>query len=125
MENYDVKKARRDLYGARQGRFVLVDVPPEWVTAELAATGVETATTRSLAAGDRVRFAEFAEGRSVQTLHVGSYDEEGPTIARLHEFAAAEGYALAGRHHEIYLSDARRTDPTKLRTILRQPVSRG
>ncbi|HVT67424.1 MAG TPA: GyrI-like domain-containing protein [Trebonia sp.] len=60
----------------------------------------------------------------VRVLHVGSYDDEGPTIARMHdEFMPAEGLAPRGRHHEIYLSDARRTDPSRLRAILRQPVS--
>jgi hypothetical protein len=65
-----------------------------------------------------------AEGRSVQVLHIGSYDEEGPTLERLHhEFLPAHRLVPRGRHHEIYLSDPRRTDPARLRTILRQPVS--
>ena len=64
------------------------------------------------------------EGRSVQTLHVGSYDDEGPTLARLHdEFMPGEGLRFNGRHHEVYLGDPRRTAPEKLRTILRQPVA--
>jgi hypothetical protein len=72
---------------------------------------------------DRMRLESLDEGRCVQTLHVGSYDDEAPVLARMHdEFVPAEGLALRGRHHEIYLSDARRTAPEKLRTILRQPV---
>ena len=63
------------------------------------------------------------EGRCLQTLHVGSYDDEGPVLARLHhEIMPAMGLTFAGPHHEIYLSDARRTPPEKLKTILRQPV---
>jgi hypothetical protein len=59
----------------------------------------------------------------VQTLHVGSFDEEGPVLERLHqEFVPAHGLRLAGTHHEVYLSDARRVPPERMRTILRQPV---
>jgi hypothetical protein len=70
-----------------------------------------------------VRLATLAEGRCVQTLHVGSYDDETETLARMHhEFIPANGLRMTGRHHEIYLSDARRVPPGRLRTILRQPV---
>src|SRR5690606_1204110 len=56
--------------------------------------------------------------------HVGPYDDEGPVLQRMHtEFIADAGLSLTGRHHEIYLSDPRRTDPSRLRTILRQPVT--
>jgi hypothetical protein len=71
----------------------------------------------------RVRLARFAEGRCAQVLHVGPYSAEGPTVAALHAFIAANGCALTGRHHEIYLGDPRRAAPEKLRTILRQPVA--
>ncbi|MDV7266782.1 GyrI-like domain-containing protein, partial [Rhodococcus oxybenzonivorans] len=60
---------------------------------------------------------------SVQILHLGSYDDEAPTLARLHdEFMPEHGLVFNGDHHEIYLSDPRRTAPAKLRTVLRQPV---
>jgi hypothetical protein len=72
---------------------------------------------------DRVRLERFAEGRCAQVLHVGPYSEEGPTVAALHAFIAANDCALTGRHHEIYLGDPRRTAPGRLRTILRQPVA--
>jgi hypothetical protein len=70
----------------------------------------------------RLRLETWAEGLSVQTLHVGSYDDEGPLIARLHQWIADNGLSETGHHHEIYLSDPRRTAPEKLKTILRQPV---
>lgn len=70
-----------------------------------------------------LRLEPFHEGRCLQTLHVGSYDDEGPILMKLHrEIMPAEGITFAGPHHEIYLSDPRRTPPAKLRTILRQPV---
>lgn len=72
-----------------------------------------------------VRFEELAEGICVQTLHIGSFDNEGPVLAEMHErFIPEAGYRMSGRHHEIYLSDMRRVEPTKLRTILRQPIDR-
>jgi hypothetical protein len=74
---------------------------------------------------DRLRFETYHEGLCVQIMHVGPYDAEGPTIARLHAYAAENGYLLAGKHHEIYLGDPRSTDPAKLKTVLRQPVRKA
>lgn len=72
---------------------------------------------------DRVRLATLNEGRCIQTLHIGPYDDEGPVLAQLHdEVIADRGLRMVGHHHEIYLGDPRRTAPEKLRTILRQPV---
>ncbi|MCB2224064.1 MAG: GyrI-like domain-containing protein [Actinobacteria bacterium] len=71
---------------------------------------------------DRIRLERFAEGEAAQILHLGPYADEEPTIRRLHDFIDAEGLARRGRHHEIYLSDPRRTAPERLRTIIRQPV---
>ena len=72
---------------------------------------------------DEVRLLELHEGRSIQTLHIGGYDTEGPTLARLHdEVMPGLGVTFGGPHHEIYLSDPRKVAPEKLRTILRQPV---
>jgi len=67
----------------------------------------------------------FAEGLSVQILHIGPYSEETDNIEKLHRFAENEGYSMCGKHHEIYLSDARKTAPEKLRTIIRQPVEKA
>ena len=72
---------------------------------------------------DNIRLEPLEEGLCLQALHIGSYDEEGPLLAALHsEIMPAGGYGFAGRHHEIYLSDPRKTAPEKLKTILRQPV---
>jgi hypothetical protein len=76
-------------------------------------------------ADDAVRVITLDEGLCVQTLHVGPFDEEGPVLARMHdEFIPAQGFTMTGRHHEIYFSDARRVEPAKFRTILRQPVQK-
>lgn len=73
---------------------------------------------------DKVRFEAYNEGRSAQVLYVGPYSDETETIANLHQFIKDQGGSLKTtdkQHHEIYLSDARRTDPSKLKTIIRQP----
>jgi hypothetical protein len=93
-------------------------------TAALVEDALTAARKKRLRPLDLIRFERYAEGRSVQILHMGSYDDEGPTLERLHrEFLPANGFAPTGRHHEIYLSDARKTEPARLKTILRQPVS--
>lgn len=70
----------------------------------------------------RVTLETLDEGKCVQVLHIGPYTAEQPTIARMRAFAKQQGLAFRGRHHEIYLSDPRRVEEEKLRTILRQPV---
>jgi hypothetical protein len=97
---------------------------PDWITPEFAdAARATVAKKKDLPALGRLRFERYHEGPSVQTLHVGSYDDEAPTIERMHEFAASQGLALRGKHHEIYLGDPRKVEAAKLRTVLRQPVS--
>ena len=71
---------------------------------------------------ERVELLTLKEGLCVQALHVGPYEEAGKTIAAMQVFAEKEGLHFAGAHHEIYLSDPRRVDPAKLKTILREPV---
>jgi len=70
-----------------------------------------------------VKLIELHEDNCVQILHVGSYQEEGPSIEKMRRFAEISGRKFTGRHHEIYLSDPRRVAGEKLRTILRQPVA--
>ena len=99
---------------------------PDWLTPPMVEEALAAAARRkqSPSALELVRFERYAEGRSVQVLHVGSYDDEGPTLARLHDgYLPANGLVPTGRHHEIYLSDPRRTAPARLRTVLRQPVA--
>jgi len=103
--------------------WTLMVVQPEWVTGDLLEEALTAARRKGLPALDLLRLERYREGRSVQVLHVGSYDDEAPVLERLHrEFLPANGLAPTGRHHEIYLSDARRTEPARLRTVLRQPV---
>ncbi|WP_082833862.1 GyrI-like domain-containing protein [Rhodococcoides kroppenstedtii] len=104
--------------------WTVLTVVPEWITDEH--VGTVLGRVRDRAGGPPPRTVDLRtveEGTVVQTLHVGPYDDEGPVIAAMHDDAAARGRSLTGRHHEIYLNDARRTAPERLRTILRQPVT--
>lgn len=97
---------------------------PAAVSAEDAAAGLATAGSRKPELPvDRVRRWTWTEGRCLQILHLGSYFDEAPTLARLHEVVMPDrGLTFNGHHHEIYLSDPRRVAPEKLKTVLRQPV---
>jgi hypothetical protein len=98
---------------------------PDWIGAAEVQDGAAKAAAKKVPGLDRLRLETLNEGLSVQILHIGSYDDEGPTLRRLHsEYMPANGLGFAGPHHEIYLSDARRVAPEKLKTILRQPVRR-
>ncbi|MDT0276218.1 GyrI-like domain-containing protein [Blastococcus goldschmidtiae] len=104
--------------------WTLLLLVPDWLGSD-DVERARSAVARSRApALDRIRLERLDEGRCVQTLHVGPYDDEGPALRAMHHDAIpALGLRMTGRHHEIYLSDARRTDPARLRTLLRQPVT--
>ncbi|GHJ42918.1 hypothetical protein Cs7R123_02600 [Catellatospora sp. TT07R-123] len=97
---------------------------PDWITEDLVRTAVaDAAGKKDNPALGGVRLLSLTEGTCVQILHVGSYDDEAPTLDRLHRsYLPAHGLTFNGDHHEIYLSDPRRTEPAKCKTILRQPV---
>lgn len=97
---------------------------PDFVDPEMAREAIAAAAKKKdLPAIGKLRVEELSEGRVAQTMHVGSYDSEGPILSFLHEeFLPANNLAESGRHHEIYLGDPRKTAPEKLKTVLRQPV---
>lgn len=74
---------------------------------------------------DQARLEVYREGLAAQVMHLGPYSAEPPTISRLHAFFQEKGYTFNGPHHEIYLSDPKRTAPEKMRTIIRQPVKKA
>lgn len=74
---------------------------------------------------DKVRFERYDEGEAVQIMHIGSYANEGETVARLHHYIDENGWKLGKKHHEIYLNDPRKVAPEKLKTIIRQPFVRA
>ena len=106
--------------------WTMMILQPEWVTAgHLQAAKAEVLMKKGLPGIEKVRLETLHEGLSAQILHIGPYDAEGPVLARLHqEWLPAHGLREHGHHHEIYLSDPRKAAPDKLKTILRQPVSK-
>jgi hypothetical protein len=103
--------------------WTLMLMQPEQITASMVEQAwKDVQRKRPSPALDRVRFERFAEGWAVQIMYIGPYANEGPTIARMHEFIAQNGYEPAGKHHEIYLGNPRRSAPEKLKTVLRQPI---
>ena len=105
-------------------RWTMMILQPELVTPDqLARACREVQRKKPGVPVDDVRLEEFYEGQSAQMMHIGPYSAEGPNIARLHAFIAQNNLQRRGKHHEIYLSDPKRTAPEKMRTILRQPVA--
>lgn len=105
-----------------QWRWTLMIMQPDFVPPSAVEAAVaKVANDKAHLDVAKARFEQFAEGRSAQILHVGPFSAEGPTIERLHAFIN-ERSRLRGRHHEIYLSDFRRTEPSRWRTIIRQPM---
>ena len=99
---------------------------PEHVTQDLFLAACEQVKKKkNIAALLKVRFESFCEGKAAQTMHIGPFSEEGPTVERVHEFILNNGYKETGKHHEIYLSDIRKAAPEKLKTVIRQPIENG
>ena len=94
---------------------------PKWIDQDLVEEAIQTVKLKKkLKSLNLVRFENFEEGKCAQILHIGPFEEEGPTIQKMHKIILEEG-KLTGKHHEIYLSDIRRAAPEKWKTILRQP----
>jgi hypothetical protein len=104
--------------------WTMMIMQPEWITQEMFEEVVrQVEKQKGLPALPELRLDAYHEGLSVHILYIGSYDAEGPTIARMHhEFMPRNGYEPAGKHHEIYLSDPRKVAPEKLKTVIRQPI---
>jgi hypothetical protein len=95
---------------------------PAYVTQQLVEEAVkQVEKKKGLSSLSDMRFEAFHEGTAAQIMYFGSYSEEALTIDKIHGFIRDQGYRLRGKHHEIYLSDPRRTAPHKLKTIIRQP----
>lgn len=100
---------------------------PDWITKPMVKAAMKAVSQKK----ENPKLAELRqetlkEGKSVQILHIGPYDKEGPMLVKLHtEFMPAKGLIFNGKHHEIYMSDPRKVAPAKLRTVVRQPVKRA
>ena len=109
-----------------QWDWTMMIMTPGWIDGEMFTSAFEAVRIgKNLAALEKLRMESYHEGMSVQIMHIGSYDDEGPTLMKLHqEFLPGNGYKENGKHHEIYLGDPRRVAPEKLKTVLRQPVKK-
>jgi hypothetical protein len=107
-----------------QWDWTMMIMTPEWITAEMFAKVIEQVReAKNPVSLDKVRLEHYHEGLSVQIMHVGSFDDEGPVLAEMHSaFIPDNGYIVNGKHHEIYLSDFRKVSAEKLKTVLRQPL---
>ena len=108
--------------------FISVIRLPDFVTKKDFDWAIEEASKKKKEDFSKVEFLTVDEGLCVQCMHIGSYDDEPGTIQIMHEFLMDEDYELdisdTRLHHEIYLSDARRVAPEKLKTVIRHPVKR-
>lgn len=110
-----------------QWDWTLMLMVPDWIDQTLVTAAVEQAGARNRPARlEDLRLEPLSEGLCVQTLHVGSFDDEADVLAQMHdELIPGRGLRMVGKHHEIYLSDFRKVAPDEQRTILRQPVVRN
>lgn len=103
-------------------KWTMMIMQPSFVTPEIIDSAIaDVKMKKNPAALSKLRLEIFSEGRCVQILHIGPFSEEGPTIEKVHQFIDSRGNRT-GKHHEIYLSDIRKADPAKWKTIIRQPM---
>lgn len=106
-----------------QWKWTLMIMQPEFISKEMVNAAIaEVKIKKNPAALDKVRFEALAEGNAAQIMHIGPFSEEGPNIERLHQYIESHGHTLAGKHHEIYMSDIRKTAPQRWKTVIRQPM---
>jgi len=104
-------------------KWTLMIMQPEIVSKQIIAEAREQVRiNKKLPILSQIRYDSYDEGNSAQTLHLGPFSEEGPTIEKVHNFISENGNKNAGKHHEIYLSDIRKAEPAKWRTVIRQPI---
>lgn len=105
-------------------QWTVMIMQPEFITGEMVKEAMaEVARKKKPVSLPLVRFEAFNEGKAAQTMHIGHFSEEGPTIEKVHAVIAGHGSQRVGKHHEIYISDLRRTAPEKWKIIVRQPMS--
>lgn len=105
-------------------KWTLMIMQPSYVKKAMVDTAIaEVKRKKNPIALSKVRFETFPEGKAAQIMHIGPFSEEGPTIEKVHNFIDECGRKRSGKHHEIYLSDIRKADPKKWKTIIRQPMA--
>jgi hypothetical protein len=104
-------------------QWTMMIMQPDFITPQMVAGALDKVSGKADASLlGQVRLESLAEGLCAQVMHIGPFSAEGPTIEKLHRFIADSGRQRRGKHHEIYLSDIRKADPAKWKTVIRQPV---
>ncbi len=119
-----VEDGHFDIRKADNWKWTVMILQPEHISLAMFQEGVEQLCKKrgQKESFARLRLERFTEGLCVQIMHIGPYAEESATVARMEAFAQENGYQMSGKHHEIYLGNPLRADPSKLKTILRHPV---
>lgn len=118
----DFRAGHRDKW-----KWTMMIMQPDWITQKMIDEAIKTTMEKKPQIPtviSNLQLQKYKEGICAQFLHIGSFADEGPTIDKIHEFIEKQGGTFDGlkqKHHEIYLSDPRKTAPEKLRTIIRQP----
>ena len=108
--------------------FISIIRLPDFVTKEDFSWAIQEATMKKKQDFSKVEFLTYNEGICVQCMHIGSYDDEPATVTLMHEYMKENGYELditdSRYHHEIYLSDPRKCDVSRLKTVIRHPIKK-
>jgi len=120
----DFTKGNRDRW-----KWTMMIMQPDWINQEIVNEAIEMTIEKKSELKriiSKLRFGKYNEGTAAQIMHIGPYSEEGPNIQKVHEFIRENGGSFDGhnlKHHEIYLSDPRRSKPENMRTVIRQPYN--
>ena len=110
-------------------KWTMMIMQPDWITNEMFKKAIEETQQKKPELSKllpKLRLEKYKEGKVAQIMHVGPYSEEGPTVQKVHDFIQNEGGTFNGhkqKHHEIYLSDPRKANPTTMKTVIRQPFN--
>ena len=117
MDNFSVGRKE-------EWKWTLMIMQPEFVAPAMVEEAIEQVRLRKNPVSlSQLRFESYEEGEAAQIMHIGPFSEEGQTIEKVHAFIEENGKERRGKHHEIYLSDTRKADPAKWKTVIRQPYS--
>ena len=130
LEGFWWQENKKDLdYNRKEDmNFISIIRLPDFVTKNDFDWAIKEATNKKKQDFSKVEFLTYNEGLCVQCMHIGSYDEEPKTVELMHNYIKEKGYILditdKRYHHEIYLSDPRKCDPNKIKTVIRHPIKK-
>jgi hypothetical protein len=118
-----VEDGQFDIQKPGNWKYTLMILQPDLVTTEMFSDGLaQLQKKKPSPAVERLRLERFREGFCLQIMHIGPYADEPATVTKMAAFAQENGYSLQYKHHEIYIGNPLRSDPAKLKTILRHPI---